>query len=120
MPLEQLRGGAATARSDQFALCVCLWEALIGARPWPTGGTIASLVIAMREPPRRPARHRRVLAVLARGLDPDPDRRWPDVAALCGALDRARTRTRQRAIAAITAAIVALGTAAALLATGRL
>jgi len=96
MPLEQLRGGAATARSDQFALCVCLWEALIGERPFRAGGTIAALVVAMREPPRLAARHRGTLAVLARGLDPDPDRRWPDVGALTRALDRVQGRRWRR------------------------
>ena len=35
MPPEQLSGGDASARSDQFALCVCLWEALVGERPFP-------------------------------------------------------------------------------------
>jgi serine/threonine protein kinase len=90
MPLEQLRGEPATARSDQFALCVCLWEALVGARPFHAGGSVAALVIAMREPPKLPLRHRGLLAVLARGLDPDPARRWPDIAELSRALDRVR------------------------------
>jgi serine/threonine protein kinase len=94
MPLEQLRGGATTARSDQFALCVCLWEALVGRRPFAPGGTLAALVGALREPPKLPVRRRRLLAVLARGLDPDPDRRWRDLAALLRALDRARRRWR--------------------------
>ena len=119
MPLEQLRGGAATARSDQFALCVCLWEALVGERPWPVGGTVAALIVAMRAPPKLPRRHRGVLAVLARGLDPAPDRRWPDVAALSHALDRACARSRARRILGVAAAIaVALGAAAALATAG--
>jgi eukaryotic-like serine/threonine-protein kinase len=106
MPLEQLRGGAATAASDQFALCVCLWEALVGTRPFGPGGSIAALVIAMRDPPKLPARHRGVLAVLARGLDPEPARRWSDLAALTRALDRVhRRRWRLTAIAAIAAAL---------------
>ncbi|HEX7839364.1 MAG TPA: protein kinase, partial [Kofleriaceae bacterium] len=92
MPLEQLRGSAATARSDQFALCVCLWEALVGARPFRAGDTLASLIVAMRERPALPLRRRRLLAVLARGLDPDPARRWPDLPALLRALDRVRAR----------------------------
>jgi serine/threonine protein kinase len=116
MPLEQLRGEPATARSDQFALCVCLWEALVGARPFRTGGTIAALITAMRERPPLPARHRGVLGVLARGLDPDPEKRWPDLPALVHALDRARARQARRpwwlaaiavAVAAVTAALIA-------------
>jgi len=104
MPLEQLRGGEATPHSDQFALCVCLWEALVGSRPFRPGGSIAAIVVAMREPPRLPLRQRGVLAVLARGLDPDPARRWPDVPALLAALDRAR-RWRWWWLAALTLAL---------------
>jgi serine/threonine protein kinase len=105
MPLEQLRGGGATPRSDQFALCVCLWEALVGSRPF-RGGTVAALVGAMRERPRPPIRHRGLLAVLARGLDPDPEKRWTDVTALTRAIDRARRRWRWRAV--LAAALTAL------------
>jgi len=111
MPPEQLRGGAATARSDQFALCVCLWEALVGSRPFHAAGTIAALVTAMRDRPALPIRRRGLLAVLARGLDPDPAKRWPDLPALVRALDRVR---RRRWLAAI--AIAALAAAAALVA----
>ena len=106
MPLEQLSGGGATARSDQFALCVCLWEALVGSRPFRAGGTVAALVVAMRERPALPVRRRGVLSVLARGLDPDPARRWPDIPALLAALDR--VRRRRWAIAAGTVLAVAL------------
>ena len=105
MPLEQLGGGGATARSDQFALCVCLWEALVGTRPFRAGGTLAALVIAMRERPALPLRRRGVLAVLARGLDPVAEKRWPSVPALLAALDR--VRARRRWLIALAAAVVA-------------
>jgi serine/threonine protein kinase len=116
MPLEQLRGEPATARSDQFALCVCLWEALVGTRPFHTGGSVAALVVAMREPPRIPRQHRGLLTVLARGLDPDPARRWPDVAELGRALDRVRDRAARRAwwLVALAGAIAIAATALAL------
>jgi serine/threonine protein kinase len=107
MPLEQLRGGAATARSDQFALCVCLWEALVGTRPFRAGATIAALIVAMRDRPALPIRRRGLLAVLARGLDPDPANRWPDIPALVRALDRVRTRRRWLAAVAIAVAAAA-------------
>src|SRR5262249_2382367 len=114
MPLEQLRGGAATARSDQFALCVCLWEALVGSRPFHAGGTVAALVGAMRERPRVPLRHRGLLAVLARGLDPDPAKRWPDIAALIAALDRAHRRARRARRWRVGGAVLAAAVVAAL------
>jgi eukaryotic-like serine/threonine-protein kinase len=88
---------------------VCLWEALVGTRPF-RGGTVAALVGAMRERPRPPIRHRGLLAVLARGLDPDPEKRWPDVAALARALDGAQRRRWWRAVlaAALIIALIAL------------
>jgi len=113
MPLEQLSGGGASARSDQFALCVCLWEALVGDRPFRAGGTVAALVVAMRERPVLPVRRRGVLSVLARGLDPDPARRWPDIPALLAALDR--VRRRRWAIAAGAVLAVALAALAVVL-----
>jgi eukaryotic-like serine/threonine-protein kinase len=108
MPLEQLSGGGATARSDQFALCVCLWEALVGSRPFRAGGTVAALVVAMRERPAPPVRRRGLLSVLARGLDPDPARRWPDITALLAALDRVRHRRRWAIAAGAALALAAL------------
>ena len=59
---------------------------------------MAALVEAMRERPALPRRQRALFAVLARGLDPDPARRWPDVDALSAALDRAARRARRAAV----------------------
>jgi tRNA A-37 threonylcarbamoyl transferase component Bud32 len=106
MAPEQLRGEAATARSDQFALCVCLWEALTGRRPF-AGDSIAALAVAMLTPPALPAgADRAVFVTLARGLQPDPERRWPDVAALLDALATRRPGRRRRAGLGIAAVLV--------------
>jgi tetratricopeptide (TPR) repeat protein len=80
MAPEQLRGAPATPRSDQFAWCVALQEALDD---------------------RAPAAVRRVLA---RGLCPDPEGRWKDMRALLAAL-----RTRRRARGALGGTLAALG-----------
>ena len=66
----------------------------------------------MSELPDVPLRRRGLLAVLARGLDPDPARRWPDLPALIAALDRVRRWRRWRiALAVALAALaIALGT----------
>jgi serine/threonine protein kinase len=48
MSPEQLRGEPATARSDQYAFCVSLWEALCGQRPFP-GSTRDELIAATLE-----------------------------------------------------------------------
>src|SRR5262249_32826074 len=92
MSPEQFRGHPADARSDQFSYCVALWEALYQGRPC-AGRSMAELadnVTAGRRaavPPtsRVPAWMEKVLA---RGLDPSPERRFPSMAALLAELDR--------------------------------
>ncbi len=92
MPLEQLGGEPADARSDQFSFCVSLYEALYGERPF-NSETVGQLTAALadgdiRPPPkgtRVPARLRRVLL---RGLSVDPSDRWPTMDALRTALRR--------------------------------
>ncbi len=104
MASEQLKGEPASPKSDQFALCVTLWETLYGERPFG-GGSWVSLVLEVsegriREPPAPPS-GRAVPSwlrrVLERGLDPDPSARWPDMHALAAALragDPHRARRR--------------------------
>ncbi len=127
MSPEQLQGRPANVMSDQFALCASIWEAVVGERPF-RGSTIAAVVLAMSKLPEIPkdidSEQRRVLAVLQRGLDPDPSRRFADVAAVLAALqalDRpARKKRRGSSLAWITAGAVVLavgGTVAVLAAT---
>jgi tRNA A-37 threonylcarbamoyl transferase component Bud32/tetratricopeptide (TPR) repeat protein len=96
MAPEQFHGAPPDPRTDQFAYCVTAWQALTGARPFH-GDTLEELrraasrgvadVVADLPKPLR--------AVLARGLDPDPAQRWPDLDALIDALEATR-RTRAR------------------------
>jgi len=98
MAPEQFLGRRVDPRADQFALCVALWEALYGRRPF-TGKTpieLADAVIAGRiddsVPWRGPTGLRRIVR---RGLRPDPATRWPDMPTLVRALERTlRRRTR--------------------------
>lgn len=69
------RTGSVDARSDQFALCVSLAEALTGRRPE------ADAEVSV-EPPE-------LAAALRRGLRGDPAARFPDVGALADALSAA-------------------------------
>ena len=105
MAPEQHLGEAADARSDQFAFCVVIWEALYGQRPFPgaTVGAIADRVLSGTiEPPpsetRVPAWVRRVLE---RGLARDPDRRFASMDALLTTLVElnANSERRSRSIA---------------------
>ena len=90
MAPEQFAGKTPDARTDQFAFCVTAWEALTGSRPF-RGADLAELEAAAGQgvggvSADLPAR---VRAVLARGLEPDPDRRWPDLPTLLGELSAA-------------------------------
>jgi len=100
---EVLHGAAPSAKSDQFALCVALWEAGVGRRPF-AGATPGALAVAMQSaPPASGALAPHVVAALRRGLDPDPERRWPDLDALTAALERPPTRRWPYAILALAA-----------------
>ncbi|MBL9020296.1 MAG: serine/threonine protein kinase, partial [Myxococcales bacterium] len=117
MSPEALEGGAVDARGDQWSLCVSLWEALSGERPF-TGATQAELAAAIRARPitrGRDAIAPALRAVLERGLSVEPAARWPSIAALVTALDAAATtpprsrRTRRRVwIGAGAGGVVAL------------
>ncbi|HEY1557978.1 MAG TPA: serine/threonine-protein kinase [Kofleriaceae bacterium] len=105
MAPEQWAGGTVGPPADQFAFCVALWEALSGERPF-RGATIDLL---KAEVARGPASldasklPRRLRAVLRRGLDPDPAKRFPNMDALLAALSRAQ---RKPIAAAVLGALV--------------
>ena len=124
MAPEQFAGRVPDPKSDQFAFCVTAWEAFTGARPF-RGGTLEELEAAARGgvgnttadlPPR-------IRSVLARGLDPDPEARWPDLPALLTALAEsvaapARPRRKRMLALALAGSVVAIGGGtAAILAT---
>jgi tetratricopeptide (TPR) repeat protein len=119
MAPEQHEAAPATAAADQYALCVALWEALTGAPAFP-GPTMAALVDSKRRgaPPRPKTGRltRSLYAVIARGLDPDPTRRFENMSALAAALRRARRPWRwppAAAIAAVAAVSVTVAVASA-------
>ena len=104
MSPEQFRHGPIDARSDQFSFCVTLFEALHGARPFPstTFDKLRDAVLAGRiSAPRRkvPARVERIIA---RGLAVAPAARFPTMNALVDALDAA-ARPRWPWLAAVPA-----------------
>ena len=118
MAPEQYLGRPADARSDQFSFCVSLYEALFGQRPF-AGATSSEVGRRMLdgEPPAIPSRRdvpARVRRALARGLERDPDRRWPSLDDLLREL-AAGHRRRSATVFAAVGVIVALGTGALLL-----
>ncbi len=110
MAPEQFAGGMSDARTDQFAFCVALWEALFGARPF-SGATFAELAANVIAGRRTLGRGRRVpgwlRAVLVRGLAVDPAARHPSMDALVAELarDRARRNLRLGAVLVSSAAL---------------
>jgi tetratricopeptide (TPR) repeat protein len=112
MAPELYRGEPSDARTDQFAFCVALWEALHGQRPF-AGSTETELVHAIETgalvaPKRRvPVAIRRALE---HGLAAAADARWPSMDDLLAALMPRPRRWRY------AAASLALATAAILVA----
>ncbi len=114
MPPEQWDGELVDARADQFAFCVALFEALVGARPFDAA-TPERLREALRGGPT-PAWPRAVprwiLAPLLRGLHAEPAARWSDLRALRRARDPGRRRRRTTAVATMGAGAGLLALAA--------
>ena len=115
MAPEQFLGGTVDARTDQFAFCVSLYEALYGQRPF-AAQTVVQLADAVAsgrisEAPRDAAVPGWVRRVVLRGLAANPADRHPSVAALLQALsdDPVARRWRRSAIAATVVAVVLVG-----------
>jgi tetratricopeptide (TPR) repeat protein len=111
MSPEQHGGKLVDHRSDQYAFCVALFEALYGVRPF-AGDDLATLAknkiggsVQIVERGRAvPAAVRRVIV---RGLSADPDRRWPTMGELLAALESARKPRWTMAALGIAVPVVA-------------
>lgn len=100
MAPEQHRGDAPTAATDQFAYCVTLFEQVFATRPFPAR-KIEALSRAKHAGEiefggRRSQAPRWLVELLRRGMDPQPERRYPDMKALLRALDDGRRLKRRR------------------------
>jgi predicted Ser/Thr protein kinase len=113
MSPEQFAVKPTDARTDQFSLCVSLYEHLYGQRPFE-GDSFATLMKSVTSGAVRPAPTGArvpgwVRKVLLRGLAVDPARRYPSMNALLAALETDPTRRPKRvaAGAAVALAVVA-------------
>ncbi|HEX4406216.1 MAG TPA: serine/threonine-protein kinase, partial [Polyangia bacterium] len=104
MAPEQFLAEAADARTDQFSYCVALHEALYGERPF-AGSSLTEIAFAVSrgvlvEPAQRNRAPVWLRRLVARGLQPEPARRWATMNELLAVLARDPARTRRRWLAA--------------------
>jgi serine/threonine-protein kinase len=131
MAPEQHEAKPATAASDQYSLCVALYEALYGEVPFsiPKGAARVSnseLCAKKRAgPPAAPPAGSEVppwiFRAITRGLAPEPDDRWPSLDALIAALQHdpdARKRARRLRVLLTAALAFVLGSGAAAVVAG--
>jgi WD40 repeat protein/predicted Ser/Thr protein kinase len=113
MAPEQHLGLTADARTDQFAYCVALYEALYGFRPF-AGENLVTLrenVLAgkIHAPPKYTDIPPHVLRVLERGLQVHPNDRYPDMQMLLADLVRDPRRAIVRSVVVVLALLLATG-----------
>ncbi len=114
MAPEQHAGKLVDARSDQYAFCASLFEAVYGKRPF-RADDMRALVRLKRAGKVAPTRERTrvpagVRKAILRGLCARPDERWPSMEPLLAVLERSR---RQRALSSVAAVSVVFGLATA-------
>ena len=118
MAPEQHLGHKVDARSDQFAFCVALYQALYGERPF-RGKTPKAIERAVthgeiRSPPHETRVPQWIRRIVLRGLSVNPDDRFDSMTELLAALARDPRVFRRRVaiacagLAAIVIALVAL------------
>jgi serine/threonine protein kinase len=109
MAPEQLDGKVADERSDQFAFCVALVEALAGQRPFK-GETWSELAVSLGEKPVfTTAIPSALRTVLRKGLEREPSHRYASMTALLNAIERAQKVGWGTVAGTGLAAVVALG-----------
>ena len=118
MAPELFTEGASSAASDHYAFCVSLYELVYGRRPFEAGSLqeLVDAKIGGEVDWTRPVLRipRSVRAAIARGLNPDPTKRFTSVHALAEAL-RGPARPRRGALLAgvVGFALTCTGVAAA-------
>src|SRR6185369_989011 len=113
MAPEQFRGNATDARTDQFAFCIALYEALYDERPF-AGNTLMALTTnvvngRIREPPAGSKVPLWVRRILLRGLRVNAAERWPAMEDLLEALGKNPAVARRRWALATGALLLAVG-----------
>ncbi|MEM6993107.1 MAG: serine/threonine-protein kinase [Myxococcota bacterium] len=117
MSAEQHEGRPTDARSDQFAFCVAMYEALFGQRPF-AGEELTALAVNvccgnLREPPSSSPVPGWLKAAVIKGLAVEPEARHANMRALLGELEADRAVWRRRMVPLVAAAgLAGVGVAA--------
>ena len=117
MAPEQHLSKPTDARTDQFAFCVVMWEAVYGMRPFRGHNAVTTAAHVLKgdleEPPRRSKVPAWLRKVMTRGLSVAPKDRYPDMRALLHELSRDRLSHRRRWGIFGGVSLAAVGTAVA-------
>ena len=97
MPPEQAQGRPADFRSDLYSLAVVLFETFTGKLPFKGESPMAVVVAHIQQPPPRPRSVNPKLppeleAVILKGLEKDPARRWQTTGEILEALSAISTK----------------------------
>jgi serine/threonine protein kinase/tetratricopeptide (TPR) repeat protein len=116
MAPEQHAGGHVDFRSDQFAYCVALWEAIYGERPF-AGESLTAIAFAvlsgeLRDSPSGSDVPDKVRRALARGLATEPDGRFESMHALLAELEPQESKASMGLL--VTLGALSIGLAASL------
>jgi eukaryotic-like serine/threonine-protein kinase len=115
MAPEQHLSKPTDARTDQFAFCVVLWEAVYGARPFRGHNAVTTAAHVLKgeidEPPKRTDVPAWLRKVMTRGLSLSPKDRYPDMRALLEELSRDRFAARRRWLVVGGLLLAGIGTA---------
>ncbi|MEM7156485.1 MAG: tetratricopeptide repeat-containing serine/threonine-protein kinase [Myxococcota bacterium] len=116
MSPEQFGTDPATTASDQFALCVTLWELLYGQRPFKGSSMVelmANVIGGKMTPVPNTSEIRAIPMWLERacrrGLSSSPTDRFASVEALLHALEHGRSRAGRRRVLGVAAGVLAIG-----------